>query len=113
MKKMNYLSIKQVSGITGTPSHTLRYWEKEFEGILEPDRTRGGQRRYSQEAISVIERIKYLKKQGFSLSIIRNKLTQGEETQDQNISSIDLLAEKVSEIVKDEIYNFFQSNNSA
>ncbi|MCF8067729.1 MAG: MerR family transcriptional regulator [Desulfobacterales bacterium] len=109
---MNYLSIKQVSKITDTPSHTLRFWEKEFEGILEPDRTQGGQRRYSQETISIIERIKLFKKQGLSLSIIRHKLTENNEITDQDINSINLLAEKVSEIVRTEIYNYFNNHNN-
>jgi hypothetical protein len=36
---MHNLTIKQASEITGIPSHTLRFWEKEFEGILIPSRT--------------------------------------------------------------------------
>ena len=33
---MHYLTIQQVSRITGIPPYTLRFWEKEFEGIPRP-----------------------------------------------------------------------------
>ncbi len=54
---MSNLTIKQVSHLTGIPTHTLRFWEKEFDGILVPLRTQGGQRRYNSESISLIESI--------------------------------------------------------
>jgi len=38
---MEKMTIRQVSEATGIPSHTLRFWEKEFVGILEPARTEG------------------------------------------------------------------------
>ncbi|MCF8067748.1 MAG: MerR family transcriptional regulator [Desulfobacterales bacterium] len=107
------LSIKQVSKITDTPPHTLRFWEKEFDGILIPDRTKGGQRRYNQESISLIERIKLSKNQGLSLSMIRHKLCQNHEDQNDHFHTVDFLAEKVSKIVRDEIYNFFQNKHNA
>jgi len=103
---MYYLTIKQTSKITGIPCYTLRFWEKEFEGILAPSRTSGGQRRYNKDNISVIEHIKLLKKQGIHLARIKEKLDNKENTSD--VDGVDLLAQKLGEIVKHEVYNFFK-----
>ena len=107
---MRYLTIKQVSEITGIPSYTLRFWEKEFEGILMPSRTNGRQRRYSSEDIFVIERIKGLKDAGMSLNEIKERLGNRDEGEYQNSCKIDLLANRVARVVKAEVYNFFESN---
>ena len=57
---------------------TLRFWEKELDGILAPLRTHEGQRRYTVENIAVIEEIKKLKKKGMSLPEIKRKLGKGQ-----------------------------------
>lgn len=54
------VSIKAASEITGVEIHTLRYWEKEFAGFLEPLRTDGGQRRYRPEDIQTVFTLKRL-----------------------------------------------------
>ncbi len=54
------IAIGDVSRITGIPEHTIRYWEKEFADVLSPLRTRGRQRRYSDEDIAMIEKIRAL-----------------------------------------------------
>ena len=78
---MNYqeraITIQQVSQKLDVPKPTLRFWEREFDGILAPLRTNGGQRRYAPEHISVIEEIKMLKKAGLSLIQIKRKLEKG------------------------------------
>ena len=71
------ITIQQVSQRLDVPKPTLRFWEREFEGILVPLRTNGGQRRYAPEHISVIEEIKMLKKAGLSLIQIKRKLEKG------------------------------------
>ncbi|RZB34886.1 MAG: hypothetical protein SRB1_00654 [Desulfobacteraceae bacterium Eth-SRB1] len=106
---MHNLTIKQVSEITGIPSYTLRFWEKEFDGILIPSRTNGGQRRYNEKHISVIKNIKWLKKQGIHLSRIKEKL--GNKENNPNTDRIDLLAQRVGEIVKHEVYNFLKEED--
>ncbi len=57
------LTIGQVSQLTQIPIYTLRYWERELPGILTPLRTPGGQRRYDQDALQVVYRIKELVKE--------------------------------------------------
>ena len=103
-------SIQHVSTKLKIPKPTLRYWEKEFDGILLPDRTNGGQRRYSPEHVSTIKEIKKLKKAGLSLTEIKNKLS-GELTLetgelrlgDGSTVGIDILVERVTEVVKVEV----------
>ena len=51
------LSIGQISKLFNVTPYTLRYWEKEFNGILTPKRTKGGQRRYSKQDRRVIQEI--------------------------------------------------------
>lgn len=54
------VSISTASQITGVEVHTLRYWEREFAGYLNPIRTRGGQRRYKTEDIATVFVLKQL-----------------------------------------------------
>lgn len=110
-----FLTIQQVSQKLDVPKPTLRFWEREFEGILVPLRTNGGQRRYGPEHVSVIEEIKMLKKAGLSLVEIKRKLGRGQMLEaggqragDKRTDRIDLLAERVAEVVKMEVYKFFQ-----
>ena len=108
-------SIQQVSTKLNIPKPTLRFWEKEFEGILIPLRTQGGQRRYAPEHVSVIKEIKMLKKAGLSLIEIKSKLVKGQMSEagsqksgDEGTDGIDLLVERVVEVVKMEVLRFFQ-----
>jgi len=57
-----YLTVNEASKKTGVSVYTLRYWEKVFNGILVPLRTKGNQRRYSPKDIEMIFSIKKLLK---------------------------------------------------
>ena len=59
-KNSSAVSISTASEITGVEVHTLRYWEREFAGYLNPIRTKGGQRRYKTEDISTVFVLKKL-----------------------------------------------------
>jgi DNA-binding transcriptional MerR regulator len=77
-----FLRIGDVAEIAKVPVHTLRYWEGMFKGIVQPYRSRGGQRRYSgQDIEKVLEIRKLLKEEGYSINgaqrILRN--AEGEE----------------------------------
>lgn len=109
------ITIQQVSQRHDVPKPTLRFWEKEFEGILVPLRTSGGQRRYAPEHVSVIEEIKLLKKAGLSLIEIKGKLGKGQMSgvgshgsAAERTDGISLLAERVAEVVKMEVLRFFK-----
>jgi len=116
MEKNNkFLTINQLSLLLNVSRPTLRFWEKEFVGTLVPLRTKGGQRRYTSEHITIIEEIKKLKRTGNSLEEIKRKL--GNETMaeagnrrpgDLRADRIDLLAERVAEAVKLEVLSFFK-----
>lgn len=101
-------SIQQLSTKLNIPKPTLRFWEKEFEGILLPLRTNGGQRRYTSEHVSIIEEIKMLKKEGLSLAKIKRKLENKYNSDNLNREGIDLLAERVAEVVRSEVVRFFE-----
>ena len=131
------ITIQQVSQKLDVPKPTLRFWGREFDGILVPLRTNGGQRRYAPEHISVIEEIKMLKKAGLSLIQIKRKLEKGiddsligrfddwgkrsdggqmSESERQRSGSertegIDLLADRVAEVVRSEVLRFFESGH--
>ncbi len=101
----HHLTIQQLSLKLKIPKPTLRFWEKEFEGILVPLRTRGRQRRYTAEHISVIEEINNMRREGMSLTEIKRKLGSNNKVQyDNSISNgMDLLAERVAEVVRAEV----------
>ena len=54
------LRIKKVSSRLGVPQSTIRYWEKEFPQFVCPKRTNGGQRRYSEQDVSNLFKVKTL-----------------------------------------------------
>ena len=104
------LSIQHLSLKLEIPKSTLRFWETEFEGVLVPLRTKGGQRRYTLEHISIIKQIKKLRKKGTSLTEIRSHLMKNYTSEMDNVnpSRIDFLANRVAEVVRDEVYRFFE-----
>lgn len=67
-------SIEQAATRTGMTKRTLRYYEE--VGLLPPtDRTEGNYRRYTEEDLQLLERIKELRDLlGFSLTEIRSLL---------------------------------------
>lgn len=54
-----YYRVREVCEILNIPSHTLRYWEKNFTQ-LNPGRTTNGQRRYSQSDLDLLKHIAHL-----------------------------------------------------
>ncbi len=56
------VGIGPASRLIDVETHTLRYWEEEFQGLIDPIRTVGGQRRYRPEDIQLLHRIKTLLK---------------------------------------------------
>jgi DNA-binding transcriptional MerR regulator len=102
------LTISEASQKLKVPKHTLRFWEKEFGSLLIPQKTSGGQRRYSIEDLAVIEGVKKLRNRGMSLSDIKRELSAGSKTGGSDSNGIDLLANRVAEVVKKEVYHFFR-----
>jgi UDP-N-acetylglucosamine 4,6-dehydratase len=107
-QKEQLYSIQQISTKLNIPKPTLRFWEQQFKGLLLPMRTNGGQRRYSSEHVAIIQEIKTLKKEGLSLAKIKTKLGNSINRGHSNRDDIDLLAERVAEVVRSEVVDFFQ-----
>ena len=54
------LSIDNIHNLTGIPKSKIRFWEKSFSEYLKPNRTEGGQRRYSSNDLEKLVRISHL-----------------------------------------------------
>ncbi len=107
------LTIQEVSQRLKVPKHTLRFWEKELDGILVPDRTEGGQRRYGSEHIFIIEEVIRLRRKGFHLADIKRSLkgiVQNVKTElhTHHSNNLDELADEIAEVVKSTVRKFFQ-----
>src|SRR5690606_2242704 len=55
----NEFNIAEVSKLTGTKAHVLRYWESEFPQ-LKPIKNRSGQRVYRQKDVDIVLHLKRL-----------------------------------------------------
>ena len=108
MQENNLISIQEISALLKVAKPTLRFWEKELDGILVPLRTRGGQRRYTVENIAVIEEIQKLKRKGMSLPEIKRKFSDSHKEGNPNSNMADLLAARVAEVVRAEVNRFFE-----
>ena len=70
--------IQQVSKKIEVPRSTIRFWETEFPELIQPKRTNGGQRRYSDEDIHNLKEIKgMLYQKNRSITEARNILRNG------------------------------------
>ncbi|MFP3927922.1 MAG: MerR family transcriptional regulator [Desulfobacteraceae bacterium] len=105
------LTIHQVSQKARIPKHTLRFWEKALDGVLVPLRTKGGQRRYTSEHLLLLEEVKHLKRKGLSLAEIRTELTTNHRSL-SDPSTLDLLAEHITEAVRITLHRFFTGGSS-
>ncbi|MCK4469876.1 MAG: MerR family transcriptional regulator [Desulfobacterales bacterium] len=101
-------SIQEVSDLLKVPKPTLRFWEKELDGIIVPHRTRGGQRRYALEHLTIIGKVKELREKGMSLAEIKRQINNTNKGDNSNSNRVDLLAARVAEVVKAEVNRFFE-----
>ncbi len=107
-------SIQEVSARANVSKHTLRFWERELNGIIVPLRTSGGQRRYTPYHLVIIEEIKRLKKKGLSLIDIKRVLdkSRDESIPNNNLDKIEILANRIAEAVKTTLYSFIEEEGS-
>jgi DNA-binding transcriptional MerR regulator len=106
-------SIQEASTRANVSKHTLRFWERELSGIIVPLRTDGGQRRYTSYHLFIIEEVKRLKRKGLSLIDIRKILNSRKDGsfKTDNLEKIDLLANRIADVVKSTLYNFLEEEN--
>jgi UDP-N-acetylglucosamine 4,6-dehydratase len=77
------MRIKDISQRLEVPVSTIRYWQNEFMELILPQRTDGGQRRYSEEDFALFARIKELVySQGNSLATAKALIQNGGPTKD-------------------------------
>jgi DNA-binding transcriptional MerR regulator len=114
MKNMSDLTIQEVSDRLGLPKSTLRYWEKELEDYIKPNRTPGGQRRYEMDHIDFFKRVLAMKNSGMTLRKIKRALACHPDQRPLMVSpgetSIDSLAQRIAELVKREVSLFLSSD---
>jgi MerR family transcriptional regulator, light-induced transcriptional regulator len=60
------LNISALTQRTGVPSDTIRKWEQRY-GVLHPERTTGGQRRYSERDVARVEWLKERLHEGYRI----------------------------------------------
>jgi len=111
---MKTLTIQEVSARSGISKHTLRFWEKELTGVIVPLRTKGGQRRYTPEHILMVEEIKRLKGNGFSLEDIRRDMNHrfNGEADHLNDQEADVLAKRIAEMVRAAVFSFLEEKTA-
>jgi DNA-binding transcriptional MerR regulator len=111
---MKTLTIQEVSDRAGISKHTLRFWERELNGVIVPLRTKGGQRRYTLEHVLVVEEIKRLKGKGHSLDDIRRDLNRRFNTEEEhyNHQRADVLANRIAEMVRTAIFSFLEDKTA-
>ncbi len=72
-RQESLFTIQQVSTKLNIPKPTLRFWEKELDGILIPIRTLGKQRRYNLEHLAIIGMVRELREKGMGLAEIKKQ----------------------------------------
>jgi DNA-binding transcriptional MerR regulator len=58
-EEKKYYTIGELSGMTGVPEYSIRYWEREFH-LLNPVRKESGHRRYTAKDVEALAEIKDL-----------------------------------------------------
>jgi methanogenic corrinoid protein MtbC1 len=71
------LNIAALTKRTGVPQDTIRKWEQRY-GVLKPERTAGGQRRYSELDVARIEWLKARLEEGYRIGEAASLLGPGE-----------------------------------
>lgn len=85
-------SISIAAELTGAEQHTLRAWER--AGLLTPDRSTGGTRRYSAEDLKRVRHLGELSDAGINLPGIARVLDL-EQQLDQALAEVDRLTRQL------------------
>ena len=94
------------------PTHTIRYWEKEFKQI-KPMILNGNRRYYDEENIKLLKKVHFLlKEQGMTINGVRKILNNKESLELDEMSNHSIKANnlknklvKISKLIKDLKYN--------
>ena len=91
------LNLKSKKG-DSLPTHTLRFWEKEFE-FLTPKKNNKGTRKFTAQDIDKIELIHFLvKERGFTLEGAKKEIQSKNSSQHQIIKRLKSIREELLRI---------------
>ena len=94
-----YFSIKEVSELCEVKSHTLRFWEKEFD-TLKPETKKGSRRVYQKDDLLMVRQIRsLLYEEGLTIAGAKRRLNP--KTSSKKISSNDHLIDDLEKILKE------------
>ena len=101
------LNLKNKNG-QNSPTHTIRYWEKEFKQI-KPKILSGNRRYYDKSSIDLLKKIKFLlKDQGMTINGVKKILNSPQSNNLDEISNKSIRADNlrnkisnISKIIKD------------
>tara|TARA_B100000029_G_scaffold323112_1_gene315476 strand:+ start:2300 stop:2635 length:336 start_codon:yes stop_codon:yes gene_type:complete len=95
-----YFSISEVSDLCKVKTHTLRFWEKEFD-VLKPVTRRGNRRFYQKEDIRVVRNIRnLLYEEGLTISGAKKRINF-KKTNQQDLSNKEFLLDDLEKILKE------------
>lgn len=84
-----YYSISEVASYLDIAESNIRFWEKEFDTFIKPQRTAKGNRQFTMKDIEVLKQIKYLVKDcGMTLDGAKKKLTKGKGDVEANMELV-------------------------
>lgn len=85
-----YLTINEVSRITGLANHTIRYYEKQFPLLLDVERSKGGHRQYLPRHLESLQAIiSLLKEHKLSIRAAREMLGEPEAQPEPQIEAVE------------------------
>ena len=94
------LTIGQLSESTGIPTSTLRFWER--RGLLTADARQGGQRRYTEEALTKVALLRLCQDAGWTLTeigqIVRERSQVSPEWRDLVRAKMDHLEAEIAQL---------------
>lgn len=102
---VNYLKIGEVAELLKITVRTIRYYEE--EQLLEPHRTNGGTRLYTEQHLARLKAILHLTENGFPLEVIRLIGNTRETCSTGNEGS-----KKISEIIDSSIKDIEEKINN-
>lgn len=112
LSQMQSQTIQAVSQQLKLPKSKIRYWEKEFAGLVTPERTPGGQRRYSAKDMAVLQTIRDLRESGLPLVQIKNHLMNRNSIHSGiDPLLINRLTQTIADAVSREIYNLLRQSS--
>jgi DNA-binding transcriptional MerR regulator len=83
-----FMPIGELAKKLDIPSHTLRYWEKEFPTLIQPTTGAGGRRFFRPETVEAITALKrYLYADGYTIDGVKKLVANGGFTIEHNASA--------------------------